>query len=213
LEKAKYSPNSAYSEFYSFINLLGGVYNANSIIKRNNEMILNLKKSAFVVVTALYMAGCQNNAILKKGSQDSALITASDPAMLQLVSIAQNLHKRTSINDQILTKRYDIKDEQRIPINDLPASLKKLTSYPGGTQLPLETALREMAAQGNIDYLTAQGKKPIAGIPIVFDGQFRTVAEYIADIGRQTGYRADVLFNITAVPRPSVQIIYKGSVL
>lgn len=158
------------------------------------------------------LQGCQSTSQVKP-TEASKPIAESDPAMLQLVSIAQNIHARTAINDQILTERYGIKEEQRIPIENLPSDIKRITSYPGGAQLPLEIALKDLAHKGGLSYIHPQGKKPLSGIYVIFDGQLRTIAEFIADAGRQAGFRADVVLNVTASPKPSVQIIYKDAVL
>ena len=165
--------------------------------------------------SAIALSGCQSvtHTQTVKPSEKPTVLVESDPAMLQLVSIAQNVHERTAINDQILTSRYNIQEEQRMPIQHLPMDMRRIISFPGGTQLPLETALKTIAEKGNISYLHHQGIKPLSGIYVIFDGQLRTVAEYLADAGRQAGYRADVVFNLTDSPRPSVQIIYKGAVL
>lgn len=164
------------------------------------------------------LAACQNNPEKPIASSDqisakNSAVMESDPAMLQLVSIAQNIHARAAINDQIMTSRYKIEDEQRIPLQYLPTDMKRIISFPGGTQLPLDTALKKISQLGNVGYIQPQGKTPISGIYVIFDGQLRTVAEYLADAARQAGYRADVVFDITAEPRPTVQIIYKGAVL
>ncbi|WP_286241240.1 hypothetical protein [Neptuniibacter halophilus] len=162
------------------------------------------------------IAGCQTmqpEEPKTKAVPQGPSLVESDPAMLQLVSIAQNLHERTAINDQIMTSRYGIQEEARVPVDNLPSDLKRIISYPGGAQLPLETALKDLCQKGNISYIHPQGKKPLTGIYVIFDGQLRTVAEFIADAARQAGYRADVVFDITAEPNPSIQIIYKGAVL
>lgn len=170
-----------------------------------------------MVTSLITLAGCQSNpsqqAIIPAPLPEPVALVESDPAMLQLVSIAQNVHERTAINDQIMTSRYNIKEEARMPVEHLPRDMKRIISFPGGTQLPLETALKEIAKKGNIGYLHPQGTKPLSGIYVIFDGQLRTVAEFVADAARQAGYRADVVFNLTADPMPTVQILYKGAVL
>lgn len=173
--------------------------------------MFSLSKIGIAVSIVLVASGCSSS-ITKSGGRQP-FVTSSDPAMMQLASVAQNLHERTAVHDQILTERYQIKEEARIPLDHLPATLRQLKSYSGGTQLPLETVLKELALEAGLTYFHPIGKKPIADIPIIFDDQIRTVAEFIADAGRQSGFRADVVFDVTAEPRPTIQVVYKGSIL
>lgn len=163
-------------------------------------------KAAVAMGMAVVLAGCASNNQVKDSKVGA--LAESDPAMLQLVSIANNLNVRTAINDDILTARYGIEEEARLPLRDLPLDLQRIISFPGGQQLELDTALKELARLGNVDYLHPQGRKPLTGVYVLFDDQLRTVGEYIADAARQAGYRADVVLDLSARPA-SVQILYK----
>ncbi|WP_299197649.1 hypothetical protein [uncultured Amphritea sp.] len=160
--------------------------------------------------TAL-LVGCASNEVVPLN--EPRMITESDPALVQLVSIAQNLHARTAINDQIMTKRYGIEDEAQLPIKDMPANMRRIVGYPGGQQFELERIIKNLCIEGGLSYINPQGRKPISGIFVFFDGQLRTVGEFIADAGRQAGFRADVVLDLTSKPAPTVQIQYKELVL
>ena len=171
-------------------------------------------KSAALLMYVAVAAGCaaQSN-MTQSNESEMAPIVERDPAMLQLVSIAQNIHTRTAINDQILTKRYGIEDEAQLPIRSMPMDLQRIISFPGGQQLELNAAIKELARVGSLSYLHPQGTKPLSGIYVVFDDQLRTVGEYIADAARQAGFRADVVLDLSAKPSAAVQIQYKELML
>ncbi|WP_370238606.1 hypothetical protein [Neptunomonas phycophila] len=169
-------------------------------------MFLRATPSLILVVSTL-LGGCATQQQQLPASTGFGL-AESDPAILQLVSMANNVNARTAINDQILTSRYHIEEEERLPINNLPANLKRIISFPGGQQLELDTVLKELCRLGGVSYQFPQGRKPLTGIYVLFDDQLRTVGEYVADAARQAGFRADVVLDLSANPI-TAQIIYK----
>lgn len=174
--------------------------------------IIPIRPRFIIAAGAALLVGCASSTEVDSAAEPK-MITESDPALVQLVSIAQNIHARTAINDQIMMKRYGIEDEAQFPIKDMPANMRRIIGYPGGQQFELERIIKNLCIEGGLGYLNPQGRKPISGIFVFFDGQLRTVGEFIADAGRQAGFRADVVLDFTAKPAPTVQIQYKELML
>ncbi|SIQ98528.1 hypothetical protein [Marinobacterium stanieri] len=169
---------------------------------------MNSPRLRLVLASAgLVLSGCAANTP-EPAPVSSNMLYDSDPALQQLVSVAQAVHSRDAIHDSVLTQKYQIEEEQQLSVQALPADMRRIISFPGGQQLPLETVLKHLAQAGGMSYLSPQGIRPLSNIYVFFDDQLRTVGEYVADAGRQAGYRADVVLDLTIDP-PSVQIQYK----
>lgn len=168
---------------------------------------MNANALALCVAMSLGITGCGFQT-QKSVSDSNDPATEGDPAMQQLVSIARSIQSQDSISDALNTRRYNLDTAPNLPERRMPMDLRRIISFPGGQQFPLETAIKILSKKGHLSYLPPQGHKPLAGIYVFFDDQLRTVGDYISDAATQAGYRADVVLDLSARPR-TVQIKYR----
>lgn len=161
-----------------------------------------MKHIKFLVIAPLAaaMMGCAS-------TNDSIVLEDAGDAQLEaLVHATRDIQRRWGVTSRLSSLKF--KDSPPVlDVSRLDDSMRRVMAFPGGYQGTLENMLVELASLSGYDYLQPAGKKPIRGIPIVFDEEYRTLAEYIYDAGVQAGSRAKVTLDMG---NKTIQVAYAG---
>lgn len=151
---------------------------------------------------AVAIMGCSTS----KKKNAVMLDSSDDESFHSLVNTTRDIQRRWGVTSRLSSIKY--RDEKQVlDIRRLDPSLSRVLAFPGGYQGDLENLAREMASLSGYDYFKAAGRKPVRGIPIVFDEDYRTIGEYLYDAGVQAGSRATVVMDMKS---KTIQVIYEG---
>lgn len=129
-----------------------------------------------------------------------------DESFHSLVNTTRDIQRRWGVTSRLSSIKY--RDEkQALDIRKLDPSLARVLAFPGGYQGELDALAREMASLSGYDYLKPAGRKPVRGVPVVFDEDYRTIGEYLYDAGIQAGSRATLVMDMKS---KTIQVIYEA---
>lgn len=154
------------------------------------------------LVIAALLSGCSNS----KHQKAVMLENANDESFQNLVNSTRDIQRRWGVTSRLSSIKFKEK-KQNLDVRKLDSSLSRVLAFPGGYQNDIEALVLHMASLSGYDYLKPAGNKPVRGIPIVFDEEYRTIGEYIYDAGVQAGSRGTVVMDMK---NKTLQVIYEG---
>lgn len=158
--------------------------------------------SLFLVSVVSGFVGCANQ------PQQKAIMleNANDKSFELLVNSARDIQRQWGVTSRLSSIKTS-EEKQTLDVKRLDDSLRRVIAFPGGYAGTLENLILELSSLSAYDYLKPAGNKPVRGIPIIFNEEYRTIGEYIYDAGIQAGSRATVVLDMK---NKTLQIIYEG---
>jgi|TARA_R100001039_G_C1845504_1_gene105833 hypothetical protein len=157
------------------------------------------RRLAFAVFT-LALTACATK-------KEAVLIENTDDALLDdLVHTARDMQRQWGVTSRLTSVSF-AEEKQTLDVSRLEESMRRVYAFPGGYQGSLENLTFEIARLSGYDYLPPAGRKPVRTIPIVFNEEYRHLAEYVYDAGIQAGSRATVVLDMR---NHTLQVIYQG---